>query len=109
MVKIKTSQMPQNDILTAKLASKLDMPNRYSGVIPTGVKVQVPPTYCLRVNLVPQLAQRGLIMIGSGRIIEGEVSAHVLNAGREIVSVKDGDPLVEVWVEKIEKIVWEQV
>lgn len=107
MVKLKINQIPQNNTLPAKLSSRLDMPNRYTGRISTGVEVKIPSTHCLRVALVPEIACRGLIMTTSGRITGGEVVVDVLNAGREIVSIKDGDPLVEVWVEKLEKFIWE--
>ena len=110
MVKVKTNKVPENNILNAKLMVspfRLDMPNRFTGRIGTGVEVQVPSTHCLCTALVPALSNKGLVMTNSGRFTSGEVCVHVLNGGREIVSVKDGDPLLEMWLEKVEKFIWE--
>jgi dUTPase len=109
MVKVKTSKLPKDNILTVELtADRYDMPNRFTGDISTGFHVQVPSTHCLRVALVPELANRGLLMTSVGRFTQGEVKVHVINAGREIISIRNGDPLLEVWLEKLEKFTWEQ-
>jgi len=42
-----------------------------------------------------------------GGITEGNVEVSLLNCGREIVEVKNGDPLVNVWLEKINEFDWE--
>ena len=117
-IKVKVNKPVKNNVILAQFATdikerggpngnRLAMPSRFTGRLHTGVEAQVPSTHCLRVALVPDLSSRGLIMTNSGRFTVGEIYVDVLNAGREIVSVKDGDPLLEVWLEKVEKFVWE--
>lgn len=84
------------------------MPSRYSGKISTGITIEAPEGYKLCFSVVPELAERGLVASNApGNIVSGEVIVQVLNAGHQVVVVNNGDPLIDVWLEKIEPFVWE--
>lgn len=109
MVKIKVTQgsLPQDGILKAQLPTtaangQVAMPSRFTGRISTGVSVEVPSGYCLSFALLPELSKKGLSATNApGRLTSGEVFIDVLNAGREIVTVKSGDPIIQVWVDRV--------
>jgi hypothetical protein len=85
------------------------MPSRYAVELDTGLEVKVQSGYCLCFSVVPELANRGLVATNApGRLTEGKLVVNVLNAGREIISVGEGVPLVDVWLEKAYKIEWEE-
>lgn len=107
-MKVKIKGKVLDNVLVAKAG--VAMPPRYTCRVGTGVQVEVPKTHCLCMAIVPELSKRGLVATNApGRFTSGEVYVDALNAGREIVSIKDGDPLVQVWVEKIEKFSWEEI
>lgn len=84
------------------------MPHRSSHIIDTGFEVKVEPGYRLCFSLVDSFSNRGLISTNApGNVRSGKVLVCVLNCGREIVEVKDGDPIVEVWLEADHDFEWE--
>lgn len=105
---------PQGNVLPAAVpetltGKKVGFPHRHSQVINTGVTVSADKGYKVCFRLVAALANRGMVATNApGNFTEGKVHANLLNCGREIVEVKDGDPLVEVWVEQIIDFDWEE-
>jgi hypothetical protein len=91
-------------VISAKIpatltGTKIAFPHRHLAVIETGVDVVVPDGYRLRFALVPELWGRGMVATNTAPVVAGPVRVAVLNSGREIVEVKDGDPLVAFWLE----------
>lgn len=106
-------ERPESDTLKARInqaimGPKISFPHRHLQVIDTGVEVDVAPGYRLRISLNPSLADRGMVATNAHLPIkQGPVKVAVLNCGREIVEVKDGDPLVRVWLEADHEFEWE--
>lgn len=81
---------------------KISFTHRHAATIDTGVKFELPEGYVLCFSLVPSLAERGMVATNApGRIRSGELQVRLNNFGKEIVDVRDGDPLVNVWVEQV--------
>lgn len=105
---------PQGGVLTAKIpntitGTKVGFPHRHSQVIETGATVKLEKGYRLCFKLAAALANRGMVATNApGHFTEGKVFANLLNCGREIVEVRDGDPLMEVWVEQVQDFDWEE-
>lgn len=104
---------PEGNILKAKIAqaimgTKISFPHRHLANIDTGVNVKVEPGYKLCFALCSNLSGRGMVATNApGNIKEGRVQVVVLNCGREIVELRDGDPLVTVWLEVDHEFDWE--
>lgn len=104
---------PESSILKAKIPTslvgdKINFPHRHLAHVDTGVSIVAPSGYRLCFSLVPELTKRGMVATNApGGITEGNVEVSLLNCGREIVEVKNGDPLVNVWLEKINDFDWE--
>lgn len=100
-----TGDMPSNNVLVAKISNsltgkKISFPHRYSTSIDTGVSVSCPEGYKLGVKIDSNLANRGMLITNlSGGIKEGPIKVVLLNAGREIVEINDGNPIAEVFLE----------
>jgi dUTPase len=105
---------PDGGILKAKIPTtvvgpKISFPHRYMAVVDTGLEVTCPKGYKLGMALVPHLATHGMIATNlAAGVTEGKVTVVLLNVGREIVEVKDGDPLVKVWLEVDHEFDWEE-
>jgi len=106
---------PADGVLTAKIASpavgllpRIAFNNRHTAKIDTGLEVEVPDGYKLCIGLVHNLATKGMILTNApGNFTKGKVEAVLLNAGREIVEVSNGDPIVTCWLEDIVDFGWE--
>jgi dUTPase len=96
---------PNGNIAHAKvnngiMGPKISFPHRFSAKIETGIAVDVPAGYRLGFRLVPSLADRGMVATNApGHFKSGKLSVVLLNCGREIVELKDGDPLAILWIE----------
>lgn len=104
---------PEGRVIKAKIPTtvmgpKISFPHRYSAVIDTGVEVTCPPGTKIDLSLVPALSARGMLGINlAGGVRSGKVVVVLINVGREIVEVKDGDPLVEVTLSADNEFEWE--
>ncbi len=74
--------------------------------IDTGVEVKVASGYRLRFDLVPALAEQGMMLVPCEGLKEGKIKLKLLNAGRNIITIKEGDPLATPWLEKEVKLEW---
>jgi len=83
----------------------LNMPNRYLETIDTGVSLEAPKGYRLRFEMVPELARQGLLAINTES--EDTVKITILNASRNIITLRQDVPLVKVDLEKIVKVEFE--
>lgn len=114
-VKIKyNGNSPDGDTLKASIAPsitgpKVTFPHRHLASIDTGVEIDITDGYSLRFSLVSQLTDRGLIASNApGRFKKGKIVVTVINCGREIVEIKNGDPLINVWLEPELSFTWEK-
>jgi hypothetical protein len=71
------------------------------------LEVKVQSGYCLRFDLVNELASQGLVLATSEGITEGPVKLKVINSGRNVVTLREGEPFVKARLEKITKLEWE--
>lgn len=106
---------PADGVLTAKIASpavglppRIAFNNRHTAKIDTGLEIEAPVGYKLCIGLVPHLAVKGMVLANvPGNFTKGKVEAVLLNAGREIVEVSNGDPIVTCWLEEVIDFEWE--
>lgn len=106
---------PANGVLKANVTppavvmpSKISFNHRHVAKINVGLDVEVPKGYRLCVKLADSLAERGMVLTNApGNFTNGSVFVVLLNAGREIVDVVDGDPVAEFWLEQV--VEWECV
>lgn len=114
--KVKFSgQTPVSNVLTAVIPEsvsgrKIAFPHRYSYLVETPtVLVDVEPDHKICFRLVQSLANRGMVATNApGNFTNGKISVNLLNCGREIIEVRDGEPLIEVWLEKNIPFEWEK-
>lgn len=92
---------------------KMLLNHRASAKIKTGVKIDVPKGFKLCVSALDELAEKGLVVSNSpAQVNQGckdEVCVNVLNAGRELVEIKDGDKIANCWLEPVYRFDWELV
>lgn len=106
--------VPEGNVLRAKVQStllgpRIAFPHRHCAAVATGVEVFAPKGYRVRMGLSEALAGRGMVATNAGTPLgNGPVQVVLLNCGREIVEVKDGDPLVNIWLEAAPEFGWEQ-
>lgn len=87
-------------------ATQLSMPSRYMVELDTGLDVKVPAGYRMRFDLVRALSDQGLVLVPGEPVKEGRIKLTVLNAGRNIVNLREGDPLATPWLEREVKLEW---
>ena len=81
--------------------------NRYSAVVGTGLVVnELPAGHVLRFSLVERLAEKGMVLTTTTFSGSGPVQVSLVNCGREIVNLLDGETLVYAWLEKAEEYDW---
>ena len=86
----------------ASPTQSVSMPSRYVATIDSGVEVEVEDGFCLCFSLVPELAQKGVVITNApGRVTEGKIVLHLLNGGREIVSLSNDQVIATSWVESL--------
>jgi hypothetical protein len=97
-VKYKGVKPDEQGVLKAKIPAtivgpRIAFPHRHMAIIDTGLEAFTEVGYKLCFSLVPALQNRGMIATNApGGIKAGKVQIAVLNSGREIVEIKDGDP-----------------
>jgi dUTP pyrophosphatase len=93
------------DIVIAPLKRKL---------IPTGLKVAVPPGYTLDVDSRSGLAlKNGVFVLNAPGIVDadyrGEIGVILMNLGEEPFTVKRGDRVCQLLLRKVERVAWKPV
>lgn len=84
------------------------MPSRYVAKVHTGVSVEIEEGFCLRFSVVPELAEKGIVLTGPVRVVgNSDLVFSVLNGGREIVTIGANIVLVDCWVEPVHEVDWE--
>jgi hypothetical protein len=83
------------------------MPNRYMVEFDMELDVKVQSGYCLKFDLVNELASQGLVLATTEGITEGPIKIKAINSGRNVVTLREGIPFVKVRLEKITKLEWE--
>lgn len=80
-------------------------------LIQTGVMAEIPDGYRLSVRIVPELSRKGLYAAANVNSLysSGQIVAWVINVGRDLVILNDGDVFLEVRMEKVPDYVTEVV
>lgn len=88
--------------------AKVVLNHRNSLRVKTGLKVKPPQGYRLAMCAHPTFAEKGLLVVNSLDDVDqdGNLSVLVLNCGRELVEVKDGDKIATCWLEMIFRPDW---
>lgn len=90
------------------LQPKIAFNHRHCAKVDCGVEVVAPDGCKICIALVPELAEKGMVLTNApGNFKSGRITAVLLNAGREIVEVHNGDPIVTSWVEPDLYVAWE--
>lgn len=95
----------REDIVIAPLKRRL---------VPTGLKVAVPPGYTLDVDSRSGLAVKsGVFVLNAPGIVDadyrGEIGVIVANLGDEPFTIKRGDRICQLLLRKVERVSWEEV
>jgi dUTP pyrophosphatase len=83
-------------------------------LIPTGLKVSIPPGYTLDVDSRSGLAvKNGIFVLNAPGIVDadyrGDIGVIVANLGEEPFTIKRGDRVCQLLLRKVERVVWEEV
>lgn len=105
---------PEDNLIKAKVEEpiagygrRIAFNNRYTAVVDTGVFVnELPAGHILRFSLVSRLADKGMVMTTTAFSGTGQIQLALVNCGREIVNLLDGETLAHVWLEKSEEFTW---
>ncbi len=109
-----TGDKPEGNVLKAKIpntitGTKISFPHRYASLIDTGVEIIVEPNFKLCYKLAKNLADKGMVSTTApGNVKQGPIKVLIMNCGREIVELKHGDPLIEVWLEREYEFDWQE-
>lgn len=115
-VKIKCNgQCPSNGFLLAQISPpavglppRIAFNHRHIAKIATGLEVEVPDGYKICVGISQALAEKGMVLTNApGNFTKGKIDLVLLNAGREIVEVSNGDQVATFWLESIVDFEWE--
>ena len=91
-------------------AKRVTMPHRATVQIDCGVSIELASGYRAVVKVVPKLANRGLTINESPRVIDasnhGRIEVTVTNVGKEIIVIEHGDPIAEMYVEPVYQFDW---
>lgn len=89
---------------------KVSLPYRNIACISTGVSIEPMNDYKLCTRLNPDLSKRGLVQSqGSGQFTEGHIEINVVNCGKEIIEIQDGDLIAQCWLEPVYGFKFEEV
>lgn len=103
-MKVTQGQIPESQILKANFPEDEIMtgqfPSRYVKRIYTGVHVEASPGFKVCIQLVPELCEKGMVAANApGYFSDGEIYVDLVNAGKEIVTLKRDDPLCKVYAQ----------
>jgi len=84
---------------------QITLPHRASAVIDCGFCMELPKGYRASITARSGLASRGLMVSNSPGIIDsdyrGRVKVAVINVGKEIIVIKDGDRIAQMAIEPV--------
>lgn len=104
------AKMPPMFVGGVTMPPKVLLNHRASAKIQTGIRVAVPQGFKICVAIMEEYAIKGLILSNSPAQISGsEIIVHVINVGRELVEIKDGDKIALCWIEPVYRFDWELV
>jgi dUTP pyrophosphatase len=98
--------------LRAMLAEPVSLSPGQRALIPTGIRIELPPGYEAQVRARSGLSIRhGLAMVnGVGTIdsdYRGEIMVPVINLGEARVTIENGDRIAQMVVARYERVAWE--
>lgn len=98
--------------LRALLAEPVSLSPGERALIPTGIRIELPPGYEAQVRARSGLSIRhGLAMVnGVGTIdsdYRGEIMVPVINLGEVRVTIENGDRIAQMVVARYERVAWE--
>jgi dUTPase len=83
------------------------LPYRSSVLVDCGFEVELPNGYKATITAHPDFAARGLIVPESPRIIKkGRVQVPVINVGKEIIVIQEGDSFARMSLEPVYMFDW---
>jgi len=99
--------------LRAMLAEPVSLSPGQRALIPTGIRIELPPGYEAQVRARSGLSIRhGLAMVnGVGTIdsdYRGEIMVPVINLGEAKVTIENGDRIAQMVVARYERVAWER-
>ncbi len=100
--------------LVAEIGKEMTIPNDQSRPIPTGLYVEVPEGYCLKIYARSGIAHKlGLTPSNCVGIVDadyrGQIFVSLLNNGSITQIIKPGDRIAQMILEKVERIEWQEV
>ena len=98
--------------LRAMLSEPVSLSPGQRALIPTGIRIELPPGYEAQVRARSGLSIRhGLAMVnGVGTIdsdYRGEIMVPVINLGEARVMIENGDRIAQMVVARYERVAWE--
>ena len=105
-----TNQAAGMDLLAAVSKDTVISPGEIK-MIPTGIKIALPPGFEAQVRPRSGLAARfGITLINAPGTIDadyrGEVAVSLINHGKQDFVVKRGDRIAQMIISRVEQIVW---
>jgi dUTP pyrophosphatase len=100
--------------LVAEIGKDEMLLNGQSKLIPTGLYVEVPEGYCLKIYARSGIAHKlGLSPSNCVGIIDadyrGQIRVSLANSGTTAQVIKPGDRIAQMILEKVERIEWQEV
>jgi dUTPase len=104
------AKMPQVVVGGVTMPPKVLLNHRASYKVQTGIRIALPPGFKVCVAILDELAEKGLVVSNApAQVVGEEVVVQVINVGRELVEIKDGDKIALAWVEPTYRFDWELV
>jgi dUTPase len=85
--------------IKAKLSETVRMPNRAIQTIDCGFSMEMPPGYKAVFEASDVLKSKGVFVVSG--VYKDRVSVTVLNSGREIIQIENGDVVAEMSVQPV--------
>lgn len=106
--------IPEGNVLKAKIEEpvagygrKVAFNNRHVEQIGTGVEIEnIPAGYVVSLSLAEELSIKGMVLTNNTVDSEGEIKLTLVNCGREIVNVIDGQEVAYVHLQPVSKFDW---
>lgn len=96
--------------LVAKTDSPVVLPHRAIAKVGCGIQIELPAGYKAEVTARPEWASRGLLMADAPAVFAGgqlvEISVQLINCGREIITINDGDHFALMTVKPAYSFEW---
>lgn len=98
--------------LQAVLSEKITLQPGERALIPTGIRIEIPPGFEAQIRPRSGLAlKQGITVLNSPGTIDadyrGEIRVILINLGQEEVSLNHGDKIAQMVIAKHERVIWE--